>query len=839
MPTEINIPKCFAPWIDEPRWVVWRWVDAPNGRRTKPPFRADDPSAHAKSNDPATWASYEAAVQACEQGLADGKGFALMNSGLAALDLDNCRDPDSGALAPWAQQLVERSGSYAEITPSKRGIRIIGKAGGDKLHRKLVAPDGASLEIYRGAVERYITISGDTLTPDIDQLADIDALCDQIVAEFEKKPQPSPQQPSSTGGDDSRSLEDLIKIGCGSSFGGDKSRAVWRVINLMLEEGRDRDEIARVLINPANGISVHCLSKPGDPTAYALKQIDKAVSERDGTAKDNLEIARLAKLKSLDYDRERAAAAERMGCRVGTLDEHVQAERARMLEESGESDKQGTAVKLEEPKPWDDAVNGAELLDAIAKMIREYVIFDNDHAARVIAVWVVFSYCVDIFLFSPRLCITSPVKGCGKTTLLDIIFYLVLRPLLASNVSAAALFRAIEKFQPCLLLDECDTFLDLGEELRGVLNSGHRKGQGVLRVVGDEMEPRLFATFSACALALIGLPPPTVTDRSFVIEMKRKRPGDKAKLFRLDQVEPLRTLARKAARWAQDHVIEIGNTEADLPSEVFNRQADNWRILKRIAKVAGGSWPGYIDDAARAAVKTSGDQDLLVQLLEDIRSIEFVHVIKGNDNEIEYEAEGEIPSAILVQKLIELQGRPWAEMPARSGKDGNKQLSQNQLARLLKPVSVIPEQIGPKRVSGYRRAHFTEAFERYLSDQGGSQPLNLSKTDEMGTSHVSQPLSTETEREVGKCEKPNNDGQMRTREVAQEENGASTQKPPWPGLSQKATAALAGEFAGWAAPETGIRDRLAQYGAAGEVLESDIAKVLQCMEDEARRADEH
>jgi hypothetical protein len=215
-------------------------------------------------------------------------------------------------------------------------------------------------------------------------------------------------------------------------------------------------------------------------------------------------------------------------------------------------------------------------------------------------------------------------------------------------------------------------------------------------------------------------------------------------------------------------------------------------------------------------------------------------VIEGNGNDIEYEAKDEIPSAILVQKLIELQGRPWAEMPGRDGKDGSKQLSQNRLARLLKPVSVFPEQIGPRRVSGYRRAHFAEAFERYLPDEGGSQPLNLSKPDEMGTSRVSQPLSTETEREVEKCEKPNNDGQKRTREVAKQGNGALTQgEAPWPGLSPKAVSALAAEFASWAAPETGIRARLARHGATGEVLEADIAKVLQCMAEEARRADNH
>jgi hypothetical protein len=346
---------------------------------------------------------------------------------------------------------------------------------------------------------------------------------------------------------------------------------------------------------------------------------------------------------------------------------------------------------------------------------------------------------------------------------------------------------------------------------------------------------------------LIGLPPATVTDRSIMIELHRKRPSDKTTPFRLDRIEPLMTLARQAARWVRDHAVEIGATEAELPPEIYNRAADNWRVMKKIAIVAGGPWPGYIDSAARAAAMIGGDQDLLVQLLEDIRDIEFVYVIGGEDgNKPEYEAEGEIPSAILVQKLIELPGRPWAAVPDKYGREG-KPLSQNRLARMLKPLAIAPEQIGPKRVSGYRRFLFNDAFTRYLSDEGGSQPLNLSKRDEQGTSCISQPLMTETEREVGKCEKPADDGQMRGREVANGGNGALAQeaasdtppKPLWPGLSQKAALALAREFAGWAAPEDGIRSRLAQYGATGEVVEIDTQKVLECMAEEARRADEY
>jgi primase-polymerase (primpol)-like protein len=181
----IRIPKCLEELTQELRWLSWRWVKGPNGKLTKPPFRADNPSVYAESDNPQTWALCAVAMQAYERGLADGIGYALKKSAIAAIDCDDCRDPVSGVLAPWAQRLRDCCNTYVEVTPSKCGIRIIGTASGTELHRKLPAPDGGSVEVFRDAT-RYITISGDTLTPNVDQLGNIDALCDQVVAEFDK-----------------------------------------------------------------------------------------------------------------------------------------------------------------------------------------------------------------------------------------------------------------------------------------------------------------------------------------------------------------------------------------------------------------------------------------------------------------------------------------------------------------------------------------------------------------------------------------------------------------------------------------------------------------------------
>ena len=62
-------------------------------------------------------------------------------------------------------------------------------------------------------------------------------------------------------------------------------------------------------------------------------------------------------------------------------------------------------------------------------------------------------------MISPRLAFSSPTKGCGKTTALDVMGQLVLRPLAAANVSPSAIFRVVEACHPTLLIDEADSFL--------------------------------------------------------------------------------------------------------------------------------------------------------------------------------------------------------------------------------------------------------------------------------------------------------------------------------------------------------------------------------------------
>ena len=182
-----NLPKALQPLTAEPRWVVWPW-QLRKAKWTKPPRQAHNPQHNARSNDPTTWASYSDAVAAVKAGNADGIGYMLQSSSIAAADLDHARDAQTGVLADWAQQLCDEADSlkiYREITVSGAGLRFIGRSQGGELHRKFIVNrnNNAALELYRNTA-RYITISG-LQQGTCEDLLPIDDYLDSLLTRFD------------------------------------------------------------------------------------------------------------------------------------------------------------------------------------------------------------------------------------------------------------------------------------------------------------------------------------------------------------------------------------------------------------------------------------------------------------------------------------------------------------------------------------------------------------------------------------------------------------------------------------------------------------------------------
>lgn len=283
---------------------------------------------------------------------------------------------------------------------------------------------------------------------------------------------------------------------------------------------------------------------------------------------------------------------------------------------------------------------------------------------------------------------------------MSLLKYLVPRPLPTSNVTPAALFRVIESTSPTLLIDEADTFLSAREELRGVLNAGHtRETAFVLRTVGDDHEPRSFSTWAAKALALIGRLPDTLMDRSIIVPMRRRARNESIERLRSKPGQAFVELSRKAVRWADDHFAELRDADPNIPEELSDRAADNWRPLLAIADEAGGEWPLQARRAALALTAGIDSQDgTREQLLADIQA-----TFKEHETDRLFTEE-------LLEDLCVREDRPWREW-----KHGHP-LSAIQLSRLLKPFKIGPRSV--RRVEhtakGYLSEDFADAFARYL-----------------------------------------------------------------------------------------------------------------------------
>jgi putative DNA primase/helicase len=443
------------------------------------------------------------------------------------------------------------------------------------------------------------------------------------------------------------------------------------------------------------GGTIEELQRLATNTPEALTNQNQPVSESDEKL-----LQRLAELSPLEYDRQRDDAAKRLGCRTATLDKLVEAKRPKPIDAHDEP-LQGRAVLFADAELWPEFVTGADALDAISKTLCRYIALP-DGASDALALWCAHAHAFDAFVCTPRLNITSPEKQCGKTTLRDVLIHLVPRPLPTENMSVAVLFRIIEAHRPTILADECDAWLRDNEDLRGLMNAGHRRGGRVLRCEGEGNEVRAFDVFAPAVLCGIGSLPGTLHDRSIVIRLSRAKAGELSERFDSRRTDHEQVLRQKLARFCADHRAALESCDPLLPPGVFNRLADNWRPLFAVAEIVGGHWP---QRTAAAFAKLTSREDADTQgigtmLLADIRYV-FEEVNADR-----------IFSKALVERLCGMTDRPWPE--AHKG----RAITEPWLASRLKTFGIKPKtlRIESDRAKGYEVSHFEEAFERYLPD---------------------------------------------------------------------------------------------------------------------------
>lgn len=137
---------------ERPQWVAWRYEER-EGKRTKVPYCVST-GERASSTDPATWTAFEAAEVCHRHGKMDGIGFVFTaDDPYVGIDLDQCRNPESGELTAEAQEWLALLDSYAEVTPSGAGVHVICRGSLPGSGRK-----GPRVEMYEKG--RYFTMTG-------------------------------------------------------------------------------------------------------------------------------------------------------------------------------------------------------------------------------------------------------------------------------------------------------------------------------------------------------------------------------------------------------------------------------------------------------------------------------------------------------------------------------------------------------------------------------------------------------------------------------------------------------------------------------------------------------
>ena len=414
-------------------------------------------------------------------------------------------------------------------------------------------------------------------------------------------------------------------------------------------------------------------------------------------------VANLASLPPLEYAQQLSQEARKYKTTAKVLEKAVEAVKA-----------EKEAEKLLEPywevTPAEDPVDAANLFAAIEARVLHHVAMPPN-LAFVVALWIGQSWIHEHATYSPILFVTSAERDSGKSTLMGIIGFMARRSLLSVGISAAALYRSIEKWHPTFVIDEADDAFVDNPDLRQVVNSGWIRGQGVVRCDPETNEPRKFSTFCPKAIAGKGRnAPDTLLSRSIFITQKRRTRDEIVAHFSHVDDDDFVDLRSQLARWAADNGALLARARPAMPDGFLNRKASNWQLMFAIADSLGQAAGSRARAAAQQIVGVTDLTSAGVELLQDIKAM----FDRSDDDYV-------TSKDVVVQLTADLEKR-WAEWSR------GRAITEKGVAGLLREYRIISKPVGPKgeRAKGYRKADFADVWRRYLPPKEETSPSDHS-----------------------------------------------------------------------------------------------------------------
>lgn len=263
-----------------PQWVLWRGVDkveedtgeiklnkVPYTTRRSKQAGWSTFASKASSTNTKTWGTFAAVVAALPAALAaweheaaadyrgGGLGFVFSpEDPFCGIDLDKCRNPETGELEPWATAIIAQVASYSETSPTGTGVHILAQG-------ELPADDRKTAHVEMYTAGRYFTITGQHLpmTPTTIE-ARQDAITAVHAAHVARPPAAPPQPPRISLPLDLDDMAILVKAkaaqngakfaalwaGDTSRYGGDDSAADQALCCALAFWTRDASQIDRL-----------------------------------------------------------------------------------------------------------------------------------------------------------------------------------------------------------------------------------------------------------------------------------------------------------------------------------------------------------------------------------------------------------------------------------------------------------------------------------------------------------------------------------------------------------------------------------------------------------------
>jgi hypothetical protein len=347
-----------------------------------------------------------------------------------------------------------------------------------------------------------------------------------------------------------------------------------------------------------------------------------------------------------------------------------------------------------------------------ARFLGDYIVVP-ENSLLVIAAWVAAAWLADVWDRFPHLCVVSPEKRCGKTTLLDVLAVVVPRPRISTNISPAALYRVIEMEKPTLLLDEAQSLDRRGSEasevLREILNAGIGKNARVTRCGGpDRDQIEEFSIYSPKVFAKIGHPDGVLADRCLPIQLERKTAADQVQRYRSRIVE---RRGKELKAGLETWTTENRERAQKLYNQMWTFDIDNDRMaellmpLMTVLGIAGGlkalNQLREYADLLEARDREQETQTPGVRLLVACR--ELFRERDAFGNKVRF-----LMTATLIAGLVSRLEEPWCRW------NKGQPITDEAVARLLRPYGIRPGHDKSRTFRGYYASDFEEAWNRYL-----------------------------------------------------------------------------------------------------------------------------